>query len=755
MRDRPEIRRIHGPTGVPADHFRPVRGDRFAAVDHQGRVTALIADGEPLPSFGALAVTAGPTTTDDGDWDGPANEARLSNDDGEKEYRQAFAWVDPDGTPDKKNAYKFIHHEVDSDGKVGAANVKACSSGIGVLNGGRGGTTIPKGDRTGVYKHLAAHLKASGVKEDDLPELDDLSSAEQTEISEFVSGLYGAEPPAAAPEFVERTTPIGSPDQLRAKVAQLRERQAQTPDVERTKVVVASADGEVEIEMAVRWDPEAIDPFRRDDELGAFVSTLPESLTAADGGAQIVDDPGAAWHSYLCIEGVRTDEGMISRELMPESMQFPDLPVTLRLQIHDEGGHWGAVACGRIDTMERVSYPDGTGLAAIMSTGAFGTDEHGQTAQLLVTEQTQRFVSVDLRDMESEIVEIAVAVNVINYDLCDDDDDDSVYDWWLRVTSAVIGGATIVAMPALQQAVIALASTELPTAPLALERAPATGVSVTAGAEERGGHSPTLLDQPPAEWFSNPGFHVGDSRLVRQARGFAACPLTVTEDGRVFGHAAYWGAEHTGRRGTRPPHSPTYAYFMTGVREVDSGDKVAVGQLTMGCGHASIAIEDPSAAKAHYLSPAHYDGGYGAVQIADVVAGEDDFGIWVAGAVRPEVAEDDLRKFKALSLSGDWRTVAGKLHMVACLAVPVPGFPISRKDILVASATPEIIDAYATRWSFDDETKEIRSLVAAGKVQPRPMVDRMAEVELLLDGLLAERRDRLAAEAMAELDKVL
>jgi len=54
------------------------------------------------------------------------------------------------------------------DGKVGSANIRACSGAIGVLNGGRGGANIPKADREQVYKHLAKHIKDAGKDAPDL-----------------------------------------------------------------------------------------------------------------------------------------------------------------------------------------------------------------------------------------------------------------------------------------------------------------------------------------------------------------------------------------------------------------------------------------------------------------------------------------------------------------------------------------------------------------------------------------------------------
>jgi HK97 family phage prohead protease len=116
----------------------------------------------------AIPASSGPSSTTDAAWDGPKMKANLSNDAGKDTYRKAFAWVDPDGDPDKKASYSFIHHMVSDSGAVGAANVKACVTGIGVLNGGRGGSNIPDADRKAVYSHLAKHIKDSG---DDPPDL--------------------------------------------------------------------------------------------------------------------------------------------------------------------------------------------------------------------------------------------------------------------------------------------------------------------------------------------------------------------------------------------------------------------------------------------------------------------------------------------------------------------------------------------------------------------------------------------------------
>jgi capsid assembly protease len=130
---------------------------------------------------GAGPIAPHKTATTDGPWDGPKNKANLRNDGTEDYYRSAYAWQDPDGDATTKAAYKFIHHEVSDAGDVGAANTNGCSQGIAVLNGGRGGTTIPSGDRQGVYDHLAKHIRDAGKEAPPLKGLDDVEADSKNE----------------------------------------------------------------------------------------------------------------------------------------------------------------------------------------------------------------------------------------------------------------------------------------------------------------------------------------------------------------------------------------------------------------------------------------------------------------------------------------------------------------------------------------------------------------------------------------------
>ena len=174
---------------------------------------------------------------------------------------------------------------------------------------------------------------------------------------------------------------------------------------------------------------------------------------------------------------------------------------------------------------------------------------------------------------------------------------------------------------------------------------------------------------PPEAWFADP-----------QLDG--PTPLVVTKDGRVYGHLATWDVCHVASPGgpgiciTAPHSNRDYADFHTGTVLTAEDTLIGAGKITMGTGHAPHKLSATATA-------AHYDN-TGTV-VADVRAGEDMFGIWVAGALVPGVSEEQARTLRSCPLSGDWREVAGSLELKAALAVPVPGFPIPRPAGLVAS----------------------------------------------------------------------
>jgi hypothetical protein len=214
--------------------------------------------------------------------------------------------------------------------------------------------------------------------------------------------------------------------------------------------------------------------------------------------------------------------------------------------------------------------------------------------------------------------------------------------------------------------------------------------------------------KPPAHWFTNPNF----STLT---------PLTASADGRVAGHIASWRSDHIGMAGSvKAPHSKSgYAFFATGVLETAEGTMVNVGQITLSGGHAPLEASVSEAV-------AHYDNTDSAW--CDVAIGEDRYGIWAAGALRPTIDDNQLRAIRASSVSGDWRPINGGLELVAVCAVNVPGFPIPRARVasgvpvaLIAAGTAELVElalhqdtdalVAAVETSFDDRLRLLENVV--------------------------------------------
>jgi len=97
-------------------------------------------------------------------WDGELMRGRIKG--GAAILRAAHAWVDPDGDPELKSSYKYLHHHIGRNGRGGAANVRAITTALANLNARR--TSIPENDRRGVYNHLARHLREAGRKPSEL-----------------------------------------------------------------------------------------------------------------------------------------------------------------------------------------------------------------------------------------------------------------------------------------------------------------------------------------------------------------------------------------------------------------------------------------------------------------------------------------------------------------------------------------------------------------------------------------------------------
>jgi hypothetical protein len=414
-------------------------------------------------------------------------------------------------------------------------------------------------------------------------------------------------------------------------------------------------------------------------------------------------DAAVRWEATFAPEGKATDDG---RMFWPGSISWRELPLSLMAMTETpgEGGHAGAELSGRIDEIWR---DEKAGL--IRAAGVFDKGEQGSEIARLVADGTLTGLSVDIAAREFEIVprsalfdeegnlrpdalerEPEEEPDLLEILFGGEPEDPPVF----VVTDGVIGMATVCPFPAFEDASISVtagggmiwrltlqggftlvreAADREPTNGTAAEGEDAQSQSLSASAA---GLAPL---KPPRAWFADP-------KLA------GLTPLTVTDEGRVYGHAAAWGTCHIGipEGCTQPPRSGSnYAYFLLGEIETEEGDVVATGRVTLATNHADRRLGRAAATE-------HYDN-TGAV-VADVVAGEDAHGIWVSGGLRPEVSAERVREFRGSVLSGDWRSVNGQLELVALLACNVPGFPIPRTRALVAAGgegNPEVLTLVA------------------------------------------------------------
>jgi hypothetical protein len=352
-------------------------------------------------------------------------------------------------------------------------------------------------------------------------------------------------------------------------------------------------------------------------------------------------------------EEAETGDG---RKFKNGSIGVRELPLPLMWQIKTSSGHDGSYVVGRIDSMERVD--GGIGNAV----GVFDTSPYAQEVVRLIRNGFIKGISADMDKFEA-VEELAEQDNASKKD----SKKRQMGKEKIVISQARIMGITIVAKPAFQECKIELANDQQTINPQEepviedgiyvddvdeLDATSLVACGYVAGA---------IPMTPPTDWFGNPNLK-------------EPTPLTVDDDGRVFGHIAAWHQDHIGlRSGTKPPRSRSnYAYFHTGVLRTEDGKDVPVGQLTLAGGHAPLEASASEAVR-------HYDDT--ASSIADVHAGEDQFGIWVAGALRPGTGPEQIRSLRASAPSGDWRPIRNSLELVAVCQVNVPGFPIARARV--------------------------------------------------------------------------
>lgn len=324
-----------------------------------------------------------------------------------------------------------------------------------------------------------------------------------------------------------------------------------------------------------------------------------------------------------------------------------DLPLPLLYQRQTDDGHGGSVVVGRIETVQ-------IGDGMVTATGSM-LDDAGESA---------------LESLEAGVVGPSVDLDDIEYVM---DDNERII-----VTQWRIAGATLVAIPAFADVSITL--DPLP-APDLLPLSEGEGPRVPQGEDddcffEYSADLTTFATvtrermeraevRPPIGWFLPPDL----DRFT---------PLTISDSGRVFGHIAQWGQCHVGLPGcVTPPQSMSgYSYFTQGEQMTQEGAPVPVGTLVAGPRHAD-------AQAAFRAAQEHYDDVSAAV--AKVSAGEDEFGIWVAGWMLPSARPEAVEVFRSSPVSGDWRRIGGSLELIAVCSVNSGGFPPVRARVAFSS----------------------------------------------------------------------
>jgi hypothetical protein len=426
---------------------------------------------------------------------------------------------------------------------------------------------------------------------------------------------------------------------------------------------------------------------------GQTIGWLRDDSTETLAETQPVEKP---WSGILAVVGSPTSDG---RYLLPGEISNRDLPIPLQVQTVTAEGHMGSSTAGRIDSIDFVPLSefdrkdeynlDGVREDAVVAfgTGMLDGSDAASEAERLIANGAG--VSIDLPPDRMALIDPQTFEEV---DPAEVDMGDVLAGKYLTGIGGKIAAATIVTVPAFEEAEIALTEEDsvliasaygqhvMDDEPLTHEqiRAAFEGIGVLTDKIRQSytDEEFTLVAaaaplKPDRSWFDDPSL----SGLT---------PLTVTKEGRVYGHLADWDGCHTGFSNVCVPpfrSSTDYAYFNTGEIECDDGTLVAVGKLMFsmdGGKHAPTSLGFAEASK-------HYDD---STKVAAFVrAGTDRYGTWLAGALRHGLSEEEVQHVRSHPPSGDWRPIPGKgTELVAAFCVAVGGFPIPRAMVASGEA---------------------------------------------------------------------
>lgn len=422
---------------------------------------------------------------------------------------------------------------------------------------------------------------------------------------------------------------------------------------------------------------------------------LPVAQTTPQGNV-------APYIAISTVEGLPTGD---DRFILAGVLGWRDLPQSLKVQ-HDSDGVEAAI--GRTDEITRLTdtlaelneqgelvLHQMPGVNSIIERGVIDLDDDmGAEAARKMAIRSLRGVSVELCDctVEPYVWEDDYPVRPATAD--------EMEQWWNEppgaetldirpvFTAATVMSRAFTPTPAFGEAQIALDYSRMEDGLMA--RITASAKPVTAGAKFRQlpgvrqagatvveippTRAPSAIVaaagfpvRPPAEWFQDP-------QLPGRTR------LTLTSEGRVFGHIVTWQDEtgrptvYVGDLGGRTVtandvrHANIGAFLQGQIECADGTVLDRIGNLMLTGGHADVRASYAEATS-HYDNP---DAAW-----AQVTAGYDEHGLWVAGAAKPSLTDEQVRLVRATPPSGHWHPYRGELRLIAVCQVVVPGFGVT------------------------------------------------------------------------------
>lgn len=354
------------------------------------------------------------------------------------------------------------------------------------------------------------------------------------------------------------------------------------------------------------------------NHLTAFLESL--KTVAETSGEPTIEDGRYRWEGILTILG--TQAGNLDKRILKKAT-WADLPLTLYAQTENASGHDTAEIVGNIDTI----WVDGNN---VMASGLFDDTEEARNVIQLVDNGSLSGISVDLRDGEVDVVETA--------------DGEAQIVW----ETAHIGAATLVGLPAFENARISLKKVE--------EMAVAS---------------------------AGVGPHIYPAKFFEKIRFKNPTRLTITPEGEIYGHAVVWGRKHRGHGHetwtAKPSKITDMPDFNIGETHLDDGRIIQTGIFTSEGLHAPMHDSDwdkktisrfVQGFKDKMMSNRYMEDVN--MQFAQVVAWEDEHGMAVHGSLQPWITSEQATRAMAGCTSIDTRygAVAGVHFVNVCGFVP-------------------------------------------------------------------------------------